>query len=344
MLASVTGKGVCLCTILWILDTKGVFSLKNVTLSIEPSVVQYRNTSKLRCTYDLEGDALYTVKWYRGSLEFYRYTPSEKERDKRKQAFPFKGVTIDVDRSDSTQVTLNDIDFVVSGEFCCEVTTEDSHIHALNNCKSMVVVQLPEHPPEISVRGEPFDYGDILRANCSSYRSRPPADLTLILNGITVNQTEPLALRKLRPTDYSDLQLELKLSDLHFQEGQLNLQCVAQVSSVYHETVGLELQSVRHPVPEKVSAPNTASAASTASSQTIPLRLFCFTMLCFNAESVIKILIKTIPASCVTYYTVVATPVCDYTDIRINSLDKFYALIVVINLINIKMPHNDNPK
>ncbi|CAH1957791.1 unnamed protein product [Acanthoscelides obtectus] len=40
--------------------------LKDVHLSIEPRVVARGGESQLRCDYDLEGAALYSVKWYRG--------------------------------------------------------------------------------------------------------------------------------------------------------------------------------------------------------------------------------------------------------------------------------------
>ena len=31
----------------------------------------------LRCNYDLEGDDLYSVKWYFNQKEFYRYIPTD---------------------------------------------------------------------------------------------------------------------------------------------------------------------------------------------------------------------------------------------------------------------------
>ncbi|KAK9871083.1 hypothetical protein WA026_011365 [Henosepilachna vigintioctopunctata] len=70
-------------------------SLKDVVLRIEPRVVQLRATSTLSCEYDLEDAPLYTVKWYRGHHEFYRYTPKEFPSTK---IFPFTGVHVDVSR------------------------------------------------------------------------------------------------------------------------------------------------------------------------------------------------------------------------------------------------------
>lgn len=53
----------------------------------------------LRCMYDLEGAPLYSAKFYRGQLEFYRYTPGEFPNTK---VFPFPGIHVDV----STQMMI----------------------------------------------------------------------------------------------------------------------------------------------------------------------------------------------------------------------------------------------
>lgn len=223
-------------------------------MHMEPRVVEYKKSSTLRCTYDLENDILYSVKWYRGINEFYRYAPGDNPVVK---SFPIQEISVDLSKSNSAQVVLKDIEFNLAGNFSCEVTTDSPNIHTRVDWKSMLVVQLPSHPPEISVGREPLDYGDILRANCSSYPSKPPADLKFILNNITVNQTER-DLRRQNVHDWNDLQLELKLSFIHFNDGRLVLQCVAQMSTIYREIAELELESVRHPVPAKVSAPSSS--------------------------------------------------------------------------------------
>lgn len=50
--------------------------LRDVRVTI-PSAVRKGEKAHLICNYDLEGDTLYSVKWYKGRREFYRYTPKE---------------------------------------------------------------------------------------------------------------------------------------------------------------------------------------------------------------------------------------------------------------------------
>lgn len=67
--------------------------LRDVILTIEPAIVERSHHSVLRCQYDLENEPLYSVKWYRGRYEFYRYTPKDSPTTK---VFPIGGIAIDV--------------------------------------------------------------------------------------------------------------------------------------------------------------------------------------------------------------------------------------------------------
>ncbi|XP_017769911.1 PREDICTED: uncharacterized protein LOC108557768 [Nicrophorus vespilloides] len=234
--------------------------LRNVRLTIEPRVVQRHHHSILHCKYDQEDEPLYTVKWYRGPHEFYRYTPTERPPTK---VFPYAGITVDVNHSNSTQVLLQNIEFNLSGNFSCEVTIDGVVFSTGTDTQSMLVVQLPEHPPTISVGHERLDYGHILRANCSSPPSKPPAHLKFLLNNVTVARTEALNGRRALDAVWSDLVLELPLTQYHFTDGRLILSCVAQVSDIYQKEATLELASARNPVPERVSAVDCGSAVST---------------------------------------------------------------------------------
>ena len=48
----------------------------------------------LRCLYDLEGEQLYSVKWYKDGSEFFRFIPGDP--DQQITTFMLPGVTVNV--------------------------------------------------------------------------------------------------------------------------------------------------------------------------------------------------------------------------------------------------------
>jgi hypothetical protein len=65
-----------------------------------PEAVPTGDVARLKCDYDLEKDLLYTIKWYRGDEEFYRFVPKESPPTR---VFPLQGIHVDVS---TTQLTL----------------------------------------------------------------------------------------------------------------------------------------------------------------------------------------------------------------------------------------------
>lgn len=55
--------------------------------------VRVGDSVALKCRYDLEGESLYMVKWYKGRREFYRYVPKELPNIR---VFPVPAVNVDV--------------------------------------------------------------------------------------------------------------------------------------------------------------------------------------------------------------------------------------------------------
>ena len=51
--------------------------------------------ARLVCKFDMEGDILYSVKWYKDDLEFYRFVPNDRPK---LQVFPQKGIHVDVSK------------------------------------------------------------------------------------------------------------------------------------------------------------------------------------------------------------------------------------------------------
>lgn len=58
-----------------------------------PQAIKRGGTAILTCDFDLEGDSLYSVKWYKGNYEFFRYSPKDETPIK---VFPMDGLHIDV--------------------------------------------------------------------------------------------------------------------------------------------------------------------------------------------------------------------------------------------------------
>ena len=58
----------------------------------------------LRCNYDLEGDNLYSVKWYYNNKEFYRFIPSD--NPKVTIFNHHQGVSVNVSERDGELIVL----------------------------------------------------------------------------------------------------------------------------------------------------------------------------------------------------------------------------------------------
>lgn len=71
----------------------GVRGLHNLEINV-PTAVLVGETVSLECSWQLEDEeALYSVKWYRGREEFYRYIPKELPHTR---VFPLPGIEVDV--------------------------------------------------------------------------------------------------------------------------------------------------------------------------------------------------------------------------------------------------------
>lgn len=71
--------------------------LRDIQVSV-PEAAAAGDTVALHCRYDLESDILYSLKWYRGRDEFFRYIPKELPHTK---VFPLEGVDVDVSTFDN---------------------------------------------------------------------------------------------------------------------------------------------------------------------------------------------------------------------------------------------------
>lgn len=61
-----------------------------------PNHIRMGESARLECHYDLDGESLYSVKWYKDGNEFYRYVPRDMPPA---QVFVLPGVSVDVSKS-----------------------------------------------------------------------------------------------------------------------------------------------------------------------------------------------------------------------------------------------------
>ncbi|EDV48734.1 uncharacterized protein LOC6552076 [Drosophila erecta] len=261
-------------------------ALRNVNLIIEPPAVRRGQHVVLRCMYDLDGAPLYSAKFYRGQLEFYRYTPGEFPNTK---VFPFPGIHVDVSSSNATQVLLRNVGFGLSGNFSCEVTADAPLFSTATAVDTMQVVELPEKRPQVFTEHTRYEPGDVLRANCSTPPSRPRAELTFTINNLVITNVDTEYIRTIDNLIATRISLKLQLQGIHFSSvnpaiynsvyglnsvyghggpvyapnsnpGGLLLRCSAQIGDLYQEYKEIELGTPqKDPVPARVTLSSDTS-------------------------------------------------------------------------------------
>ncbi|XP_073979184.1 cell adhesion molecule 2-like isoform X2 [Rhodnius prolixus] len=225
------------------------------------------NRTILECRFDLQGETLYSVKWYKDGHEFYRFVPRDTPPA---QLFPLPGVHVKLEHSNESQVTLESLELSSSGRYRCEVSAEAPSFQTVSDHGDMLTVALPEEGPRIYGGKPRYQAGDTVRVNCTSGRSKPAAQLTWYINGEIANGSYlkgPILKYEGREgLVKTTLGLEFRVERRHFREGDLKLKCLASIATVYwnsnEESVERD-RPQRPPVMEvKDNQPHSSSAES----------------------------------------------------------------------------------
>ncbi|XP_008470911.1 uncharacterized protein LOC103508157 [Diaphorina citri] len=110
--------------------------LRNLKVTV-PTAVVSGGSCILECTYDLEGDLLYSVKWFRGKTEFYRFVPKEIPPTR---TFASSGITVDLNNSTDTRVSIINMQRELSDYYRCEVVTDIPKFYTAVGSSYLVVV------------------------------------------------------------------------------------------------------------------------------------------------------------------------------------------------------------
>lgn len=169
--------------------------------------------STLSCLYDMEGEQLYSVKWYKDDHEFFRFIPAD--RDQKITIFRLPGVKVDQMRSDQNKVTLKRVDLDSAGVYRCEISAEAPLFNTVSRSSEMGIIVLPKHGhgPLISGGLKSYHIGERVMVNCTSPRSKPAARLRWYINGTPASPY----MEKWYPTIHHDDGLETAILGLDMQ-------------------------------------------------------------------------------------------------------------------------------
>lgn len=239
--------------------------LKDVKIHV-PSAVIKGHDATLNCTYDLEGDDLYAVKWYKNDREFFRYTPEDEKPIKQ---FKIKGLEVSETESTANQLVLKNVTNEIAGDFKCEVTADQPSFFTIFKTSQLEVVELPREDPLISGLLNRYRLGEVLRANCSSEMSYPAANLTWYVNGYPVDASRVHKHKRHGPEGYyqsADSILRLPITKQLFAKGRLKIRCVASMHDVYYrsseKSVELERKRRHHQHQNNVVGPQDVGTAA----------------------------------------------------------------------------------
>ncbi|XP_053673829.1 uncharacterized protein LOC128724091 [Anopheles nili] len=247
-----------------------IAALRDVQVSVPPAV-RRGDTATLHCYYDMDGESLYSVKWYKGRREFYRYTPKESPPMK---TFPAQGVQVKRTASNESQLTLLGLSMVSSGKYSCEVSADAPSFHTMIVTGDLEVCEVPKHVPSIHGMRSRYRVGDIVRGNCTSHNSRPPANLTWYINEAQAN---PSYIRTHKPFRERKNEFETSLAGIHFVvgshhfvNGKLKIRCAARIHDIYLQSTERSIDEDRPRVISAASSANSNGNSNVANGNVIP--------------------------------------------------------------------------
>lgn len=217
-----------------------------------PSFATVGEHSKLVCEFDLEGDRLDSVTWYKDNVEFFKFVKNEGIV----QYSVVSGVVVDLSQSTQNIVALKELTQYSSGAYTCKVTAKSTSPKNRYATRNMVVV---EPPQSVTISGSKDSYsvGETATVTCYAYGSnpaasiswrindkqlsaRPPSEATIkaYLQGIQDRSdiSQPIQTDPFFKKTNSSLRLKFKIKERYVNDG-IKLECQAHVGDLYWPTI-----------------------------------------------------------------------------------------------------------
>ncbi|XP_050726494.1 uncharacterized protein LOC127003629, partial [Eriocheir sinensis] len=200
-----------------------------------PQTMEVGGEGQLFCSWEEDTDKMYSIKWYQGAQEFYRFTPNARD-----QVQIFDPVNLDVDRAKSREgnVWIANVSLDAEGLYHCEVSADGPTFHTASDSAQLTVVDLPDGAPVISGVRSQYLPGDWVDLTCTSAKSKPAAILNFTVNTnpaptgwletqVDKEDDDRLFTSKLR------LRFSLLPNLLEEEAGSLKVRCTAEIPGVY---------------------------------------------------------------------------------------------------------------
>ncbi|XP_076322321.1 uncharacterized protein LOC143231654 [Tachypleus tridentatus] len=198
-----------------------------------PTAVSSGDPVRLNCTYNLESEQLYSVKWYKNNVEFYRYLPND---NPPAQKYNLLGVYVDLNKSRFGQVYLSRSDLNTEGTYRCEVSAEAPTFQTERAERELRVYTLPKGGPKIHGTKAQYSPGDEVNVTCTAAPSKPVAVIKWYINDEKAPENSVKALATKRHPDglqSSKSALRFNVLPSHLKNNALKLRCTAIISQAY---------------------------------------------------------------------------------------------------------------
>ncbi|KAK8718899.1 hypothetical protein OTU49_014378, partial [Cherax quadricarinatus] len=226
-----------------------------------PAMLEVGGNGDLDCSWEEDTDHMYSIKWYQGAHEFYRYTPTFRNPI---QVFPLPTLDVDLEKSWGGSVRITNVSLAAEGPFHCEVSADGPTFHTASDSASLTVVDLPDEEPAIKGVRSYYPPGSWVDITCISLRSKPPPILAFTIN------KQPVSPGWLEPqfdqTDdegltTSTLRLRFSLRQRLLEDGELRVECVSEIPGIYLYTTQYVL-STSPPYQASVTGTGAARAGT----------------------------------------------------------------------------------
>nr|XP_042910995.1 endothelial cell-selective adhesion molecule [Parasteatoda tepidariorum] len=214
-----------------------------------PSLVVPGDSVILTCFYDLGKEKLYSVKWYKDKVEFFRFFPS---LSPQYMSFPAPGLDVDLSKSSPNTVYLRNLTLKSEGQYTCQVSADEPYFGCVQVHRNVIVYIPPESSPKIY--GEVSEFGDNLTLLCSSAKSKPAANLSWYVNDVLIDsgtlRDSQEVVRHSDQLESSSSVINIPFSSRHLPSGEIRLICAASIADVV-TSVSQELV-INRPSPDRV--------------------------------------------------------------------------------------------